>query len=89
VADTPRSGGADATRLAEEARAALGHAEPIVSQKMPDPKAGRPYGAEFPFRGQDFHDWLHARILTQEAKALVEPPRKINLKAIGRVKEEP
>jgi hypothetical protein len=57
--------GADATRLAEEARTALGHAEVILSQKMPDPNAGRPFGG-------DFHDWLHARILTNEAKGLLD-----------------
>jgi len=38
---------------------------------MPDPKAGRPYGNNYPFRVEDFHDWLHAQILTREAEALL------------------
>jgi len=41
-ADTPRSGGADATRLADEARAALGHAEAILAEKMPAPARAGP-----------------------------------------------
>jgi WD40 repeat protein/serine/threonine protein kinase len=62
---------AEPIRLAEDARAALNHAEAILSQKMPDPKAGRPFGASWPFHEDQFLDWLHARILTNEAKALL------------------
>jgi hypothetical protein len=58
--------GADAARLTAEARAALSHAQAILAQKMPDPKAGRPYGG-------DFHDWLHAQILVHEAEGLLPP----------------
>jgi tetratricopeptide (TPR) repeat protein len=58
-------------RLAEEAHAALRHAQTILTQKMPDPKAGRPYGEKWPFRISDFHDWLNARILCREAEALL------------------
>jgi tetratricopeptide (TPR) repeat protein len=58
--------GADAARLAGEARAALGHAQAILAKKMPDPKKGRPYGG-------DFHDWLHAQILVHEAEGLLPP----------------
>src|SRR5262249_46816364 len=47
------------TRLAEEARTAVAHAEAILSKNMPDPNAGRPFGG-------DFQDWLHARVLTNE-----------------------
>jgi tetratricopeptide (TPR) repeat protein len=65
-------------RFAEEARAALGHAEAIVSHKMPDPKAGRPFGTSWPFRVEEFLDWLHARILTREAGALLGAEKKIN-----------
>ena len=56
--------GADSIRLDEEARIALSHAETILSRKMPDPKAGRPFGG-------DFHDWLRARILCREAEKLL------------------
>jgi serine/threonine protein kinase/WD40 repeat protein len=59
----------EVAQLAVEARTALAQAEAILSQKMPDPKAGRPVGG-------DFHDWLHARILTNEAKALLEADKK-------------
>jgi tetratricopeptide (TPR) repeat protein len=58
--------GADAARLAGEARAALGHAQAILAKKMPDPKQGRSYGG-------DFHDWLHAQILVHEAEGLLPP----------------
>jgi serine/threonine protein kinase/WD40 repeat protein len=57
--------GANSTRLAEGARAALIHAQTILSQKMPDPKACRPFGS-------DFHDWLHAQILVHEAERLID-----------------
>jgi hypothetical protein len=59
--------GADATRLAGEARAALNHARAILSQKMPAPKAGRPY------TGGSVSDWLHAQILVKEAEGLLPP----------------
>jgi hypothetical protein len=58
--------GANSTRLAEGARAALIHAQAILSQKMPDPKAGRPFGAD------NLHDWLHAQILVHEAEKLID-----------------
>jgi hypothetical protein len=57
--------GADAARLAREAREALGHAQAILASKMPDPKAGRPYGGYF-------HDWLHPQILVREAEKLLD-----------------
>jgi tetratricopeptide (TPR) repeat protein len=57
--------GADALRLAAEARMALGHAQAILAQKLPDPKEGRP------FDGRDFHDWLHAQLLVHEAEGLL------------------
>jgi serine/threonine protein kinase/WD40 repeat protein len=56
--------GADAVRLAAEARAALGHAQAILADKMPDPKEGRPFDSYF-------HDWLHAQILVREAEKLI------------------
>jgi hypothetical protein len=62
--------GADAARLAEEARTALSHAQAILS-KMPDPQAGRPYGNKWPFDAAHFHDWLHAQILVREAEGLL------------------
>src|SRR5262249_15031272 len=55
--------GADAVRFAEEALAALGHAQAILA-KMPDPKAGRPFG-------DGWQDWLHAHILCREAETLL------------------
>jgi WD40 repeat protein len=58
----------DANRLTPQE--ALSHAQVILSKKMPDPKAGRPFGG-------DFHDWLHARILTNEAKALIGQAKNI------------
>src|SRR5262249_51932843 len=67
----PRTIGAEPSnaRLTEEARTDLAQAEAILFQKMPDPKAGRP-------STDNFHDWLHARILTNEAKAHLEADRK-------------
>jgi hypothetical protein len=56
--------GADATRLDKEARKALQHAKAILSEKMPNPKAGRPFTAYF-------HDWLRPLILCREAEALL------------------
>jgi tetratricopeptide (TPR) repeat protein len=51
---------------AKEARTALGSAQAILAENMPDPGAGRPFGG-------DWHDWLHARILCREAEALLPP----------------
>jgi WD40 repeat protein len=70
----PPNIGADSSgsRLADEARADLAHAEAILSEKMPNPKAGRPWGTQWPYSIDNFHDWLHARILTNEAKALLD-----------------
>jgi serine/threonine protein kinase/WD40 repeat protein len=62
---------ADAARLAEEARAALTPAQAILLQKMPDPKAGRPWGTGWPYGVDNFHDWLHAQILVHEAEKLI------------------
>jgi hypothetical protein len=62
--------GADGSRLAEQARAALTHAQAILSQKMPDPKAGRPWGR--PYSVGYFHDLLHAQILVREAEKLID-----------------
>src|SRR5262249_12771161 len=63
--------GADGSRVADEARAALNHAQAIISQKMPDPKAGRPWGTAWPYIVDDFHDWLEAKILVHEAEKLI------------------
>jgi serine/threonine protein kinase/WD40 repeat protein len=59
-------------RFAKEARAALAHAQTILSKKMPDPKAGRPYGDDWPFGAEYFRDWLHAKMLVQEAEKLID-----------------
>jgi tetratricopeptide (TPR) repeat protein len=67
--------GANPTRLNEEARAALGHAQAILS-KMPDPKAGRPYGESWPFSVDTFPDWLNAQILVHEAEKLLDKDEK-------------
>jgi hypothetical protein len=64
--------GANATRPAEEAREGLNHAQAILSQKMPDPKAGRSWGTQWPYSVDNFHDWLHAVILTHEAEGLLK-----------------
>jgi tetratricopeptide (TPR) repeat protein len=63
---------------AEAAREALGHARTILTEKMPDPGAGRPFSADFPFRATDAHDWLHAAILFREAEAVVGADSKTN-----------
>jgi hypothetical protein len=63
--------GADAPHLAGEARAALSHALAILT-KMPDPRAGRPFGEKWPFTVGEFHDWLHAQILVREAEKLFD-----------------
>jgi tetratricopeptide (TPR) repeat protein len=62
-------------RLAEEARAALKQAQAILS-KMPDPKAGRPYGQRWPLSVDTFNDWLSARILVRETEKLLEEVEK-------------
>jgi tetratricopeptide (TPR) repeat protein len=63
---------------AEAAREALGHAQAILTKKMPDPGSGRPFTADFPFRATDTHDWLHAAILLREAEAVVGADKKTN-----------
>jgi WD40 repeat protein/Flp pilus assembly protein TadD len=63
---------------AEAAREALGHARAILTKKMPDPGAGRPFTAAFPFSAGDAHDWLHAAILFREAEAFVGADKKTN-----------
>jgi serine/threonine protein kinase/WD40 repeat protein/tetratricopeptide (TPR) repeat protein len=45
----------------EAAQAALGNAEKIVADKLPDPAAGRPFGG-------DWDDWLRCQILLGEAR---------------------
>jgi serine/threonine protein kinase/WD40 repeat protein/tetratricopeptide (TPR) repeat protein len=45
----------------EAARAALGSAEKIVADKLPDPAAGRPFGG-------DWDDWLRCQLLLGEAR---------------------
>jgi tetratricopeptide (TPR) repeat protein/serine/threonine protein kinase len=49
---------------AQEARAALGSAQALLAEGMPDPKEGRPFGG-------DWHDWLRAGILCREAEGLL------------------
>jgi hypothetical protein len=53
------------------ARDDLTRAQAILAKHMPDPAAGRPFGDAFPYRLNDCHDWLHARILCREACALL------------------
>ena len=48
----------------DEAKASLAKAKAIVAQKMPDPAKGRPFTG-------NWHDWLHAQILSQEAEDLL------------------
>jgi tetratricopeptide (TPR) repeat protein len=49
---------------AEEARAALARARATLAAKMPNPKKGHPFGA-------DWHDWLRGQILCCQAEALL------------------
>jgi serine/threonine protein kinase/Flp pilus assembly protein TadD len=55
----------------DAARVALGRARAILDEKMPDPRAGRGFGPDWPYRPHDCHDWLHAAILCREAEALL------------------
>jgi hypothetical protein len=64
-----------APRLTDEARAALKQAQAILA-KMPDPKAGRPYGEKWPLSVDTFNDWLSARILVREAERLLDKDEK-------------
>ena len=48
----------------EKTGAALHSAHVIFAKKMPDPRAGRPFGG-------DWHEWLHCQILLREAEALL------------------
>jgi serine/threonine protein kinase/Flp pilus assembly protein TadD len=48
-----------------DARAALAGAQAILAQKMPDPGKGKYFGS-------DWHDWLRAQILVQEAEMLLK-----------------
>jgi serine/threonine protein kinase/Flp pilus assembly protein TadD len=63
---------------AEAARDALGHARAILTKKMPDPGAGRPFTADPPFSTGQATDWLHAAILFREAEAVVGADKKTN-----------
>jgi hypothetical protein len=63
---------------AEAAREALGHAKAILAAKMPDPAAGRPFAEDWHLSVSDYHDWLHARILFREARALLGAEERIN-----------
>jgi eukaryotic-like serine/threonine-protein kinase len=49
----------------DEARFALSQAQAIMNAKKPDPADGRPYGG-------DWHDWVHAQILSREAANLLK-----------------
>jgi tetratricopeptide (TPR) repeat protein len=49
----------------DEARTNLAGAKAILTQKMPNPSKGAP------FDGGNWHDWLHAQILTREADELL------------------
>ena len=63
---------------AEAAREALGHARAILTKKMPDPGAGRPFTADFPFNAGEALNWQHAAILFREAEAVVGADRTTN-----------
>jgi serine/threonine-protein kinase len=62
----------------DAARVALGRAKAILDEKMPDPRAGRDFGPEWPFRAHDFHDWLHAAILVREAERVLKGETNVN-----------
>jgi tetratricopeptide (TPR) repeat protein/serine/threonine protein kinase len=51
---------------ADAARAALGHAQAVLAQQMPDPARGRPFG-------DDWIGWAKAQILCREAEQLIRP----------------
>ncbi|HEV2294743.1 MAG TPA: tetratricopeptide repeat protein [Tepidisphaeraceae bacterium] len=51
----------------DEATSALREAQLIIGAKSPDTANGRPYG-------NDWHDWLHARILFREAEKMLAEP---------------
>jgi tetratricopeptide (TPR) repeat protein len=54
---------------AEEARKALGEAQTILANKMPQPAKGKLFS-------RDWADWLHAQILCREAEALLGTEKK-------------
>jgi serine/threonine protein kinase/Tfp pilus assembly protein PilF len=51
----------------DDARAALSAAEKILAARMPDPEKGRPFGDDWP-------DWMHARVVCSEAKVVLAKP---------------
>jgi WD40 repeat protein/serine/threonine protein kinase len=62
--------------IPRDAQTALQYAQDILSRKMPNPKTGPSWGSRFPLRVGDFHDWLHASILTREAERLLPTEKK-------------
>jgi serine/threonine protein kinase/tetratricopeptide (TPR) repeat protein len=49
----------------DKARHALASARSVLTSAMPDPTNGRPFG-------DDWHDWLHSRLLVSEADRMIE-----------------
>jgi hypothetical protein len=49
------------------ARAAMAHAQQIISSKMPRIEEGETFG-------DDWYDWLHAQVLCREAQRLLQEP---------------
>jgi tetratricopeptide (TPR) repeat protein len=53
---------------AQDASAALAIARGIVAEKLPNVEKGGTFG-------DDWHDWLHAQVLSREAEALLAEPK--------------
>jgi hypothetical protein len=81
--------GADESQLIGEARAALKQAQTILAEKMPDPRAGRPFGTNGPFRVGDIPDWVRARLLTREAETALDEHKKFPRQDTKDTKPEP
>jgi tetratricopeptide (TPR) repeat protein len=55
----------DRLQHSDKARDALASAQEILSNNMPNPAEGRPFG-------DNWNDWLHCQILFREAKGMIE-----------------
>jgi serine/threonine-protein kinase len=71
------------------ARVALDRARAILDEKMPDPRAGRDFGPDWPCRAQDCHDWLHAAILLREAGRVLSDESNGNDPTVTKEQNEP